>query len=259
MEVIFEYDAMTLAVVALFMGLAGFVDAIAGGGGLVSLPGMFIVGLPSHLALATNKFGAMCGTGYTAYRYYKLGYINIRRSLIYAVMVMMGASLGTTVVLMISDYYLKVALLVILPATAFFLLRKKSLDNVETCTKVNTRAVLLCMLCTFCIGIYDGMYGPGSGTFLIIAYVCVVKLSIRRANGTCKFVNFISDVASFVIFAINGQFVLALALTASVANVAGNYLGARFFEKHGAMATRPIMLFVVLLFMIKIISELASD
>ncbi len=244
-------DIYVYLIVLPFMFLAGFVDAIAGGGALIALPGMFIAGLPAHTALGTNKFGAMFGTLFTTIRFITKGFINLKIAAIIAIFTISGAALGTNLVLMVSSNSYKIALLVGLPITAFYLLRKRALKDYSEEIPQN-KLIIRCILITFIVGIYDGFYGPGSGTFLLLCFCAFTHMSVQKSNGLTKAENLISDITSMILFLRHGDVLLPLGIMAAVANIAGNYLGARFFEKRGAFATRPIMIVVISLFILKV-------
>ena len=218
-------DIYVYLIVLPVMFLAGFVDAIAGGGALIALPGMFIAGLPAHTALGTNKFGAMFGTAFTFIRYLRNGFIDLKLAFIIAVFTISGAALGTNLVLMVSSNSYKIALLVGLPITAFYLLRKRALRDYS---------------------------GPGAGTFLLLGFCAFAHMSVQKSNGLTKAENMISDITSMILFLIHGDVLFPLAIGAAITNIAGNYLGAKFFEKKGAFATRPIMIVVISLFILKV-------
>ena len=245
-------DIYTYLIVCPLVFLSGFVDAIAGGGGLISLPAYFISGLPSHLALGTNKLSAMMGTSLTTYRYAKLGYINFKRASLAIIFAFVGSSIGAKIALLIPDQIFKIIMLFVLPATAFYLVRKRNFGQTQEKEQNELKVVILCALVAFVIGVYDGIYGPGTGTFLILGFCAFANCSIQNANGLTKAENMISDITSMILFLIHGDVLFPLAIGAAIDNIAGNYFGAKFFEKKGAFATRPIMIVVISLFILKV-------
>ncbi len=247
-------DIYTYLIVCPFVFIAGFVDAVAGGGGLISLPGYLISGLPVHYALGTNKFSSMLGTFLATYRYAKEGYIDFKRSLLLVVFAFLGSALGARLVLFIDDTLLKLFMLVILPLTAFYLWRRKPFSqNHEPHSQNKTK--VLCILISFTLGIYDGFYGPGTGTFLILALTLIAHLSLKEANGTAKAINLATNVAAFVVFLSNSSVLIYLGLVAGFFSILGNYLGTRFFDYRGSKAVMPVMIAVMVIFIIKIIYD----
>ncbi len=248
----------TYLIVCPLVFLSGFVDAIAGGGGLISLPAYFISGLPSHLALGTNKLSAMMGTSLTTYRYAKLGYINFKRASLAIIFAFVGSSIGAKIALLIPDQIFKIIMLFVLPATAFYLVRKRNFGQTQEKEQNELKVVILCALVAFVIGVYDGIYGPGTGTFLILGFCAFANCSIQNANGLTKAVNLTTNIAAVFIFLMNDAVLLQLGLIAGLFSILGNYLGATYFEKKGAIGTKKIMIGVLAIFIIKVGYDLIS-
>lgn len=258
MTLIMTIDIYTFLIVCPFVFLSGFVDAVAGGGGLVSLPAYFISGLPTHFALGTNKLSAMLGTALTTYKYARLGYINVRRAFFCVICAFAGSSIGAKLALLVPDREFKIALLFILPLTALYLLKNRSFGE-DKHQKLSEKVIItLCSVVSLVVGIYDGIYGPGTGTFLLIGFCTFANCTLKNANGLAKAVNLATNFAAFTVFCLNDSVIFSLGLVAGIFSVAGNYAGARFFEKNGAIGTKPIMIFVIGIFIIKICYDLIS-
>ena len=234
--------------------LAGFVDAIAGGGGLISLPAYMLAGVPVHFALGTNKLSATFGAIISAWRYTKKGYTPLKISLFCVVCALLGSGLGARLALLLDEQYFKLIMLVLLPVSAFYILRKKAFDDTKP-PLPEGKTILIGMVIAFVLGLYDGFYGPGTGTFLIILLTSVAHFSLNKANGVAKIINLSTNVAALAVFLFNGSALLPLGLTAGAFSIAGSYLGTLCFEKGGAKVVKPVMVAVILLFFIKIISE----
>lgn len=248
---------MEYLIVCPLVFIAGFIDAIAGGGGLISLPAYMISGIPVHFAIATNKMSSSMGTSVATIYYAKNGYIKWKLAFFTSVCALIGAPIGSSISLIISDYYLKILMLVILPITAFYVFNKSSLKkegNGEGVISVKT--YLLCMIIAFFIGIYDGFYGPGTGTFLMLLLTGVASLTINDAQGITKVINLSSNIASLITFLINGKVIMLLGFTAGLFSIAGNFLGARFFKKGGVKIAKPVILTVLTMFFVKILFEI---
>ena len=235
--------------------VAGFIDAIAGGGGLISLPMYLVAGLPTHFALGTNKLGSCMGTSIATLRYARSGFIPWKLGIVGVIMGLLGSNLGARIALLLSDRVFKIVLLGVLPLTAFYAMRSKALDTKKPALPPANTALIVAG-CAFVIGIYDGFYGPGTGTFLILLLTGLAHISLREANGITKAINLATNVSAMSVFLLSGNIILPLGIAAGVFSIAGNYLGARFFEKKGAVSVRPVMLIVLALFFVKIISEL---
>ncbi|URZ14535.1 sulfite exporter TauE/SafE family protein [Clostridium felsineum] len=235
--------------------LAGFVDSIAGGGGLISIPAYIFAGIPIHFAIGTNKMSSCMGTIISTYRYAKDGYIKLKLGLLSAICALIGSPIGATLSLKISDRYFKILMLIILPITAFYVLNRRSLkDNKEI--SINYKTYGICMIIAFILGIYDGFYGPGTGTFLILLLTGVAKLSLNTSAGTTKAINLASNIAGLITFIISGKVLLVLGITAGIFSILGNYIGAGYFTKSGVKIVRPVIMIVVAVFFVKILLEL---
>ncbi len=237
------------------VGLAGFVDAIAGGGGLISLPAYLIAGLPVHQCLGTNKLSSCMGTAIATLRYYKEGFISFRRSLPCAALALIGSAAGASLAMLIPDSVFRIAMLFIIPATAFYLMRSHAM-NASAESPRDGRTLALCMIVSLGIGAYDGAYGPGTGTFLMLAFTGAAHLTLNDAAGTTKVVNLTTNLAALFVFLLHGQVLLLLGLVAGICNMIGAWLGAKTFTSKGADIAKPIMLIVLAIFMVKTIYEL---
>lgn len=238
--------------------LAGFVDAIAGGGGLISLPAYMISGIPVHFAIGTNKMSSSMGTVISTYRYAKNGYIKLKLATCSAICALIGSPLGAAISLKIEDSYFKILMLFILPITAFYVLRKRNFEDDKQETSINYKTYITCMLIAFFLGIYDGFYGPGTGTFLILLLTSIANLNMNTSAGITKAINLSSNIAGLVTFIINGKVFLVLGLVAGLFSIVGNYIGSGYFTKSGSKIVRPVIIIVLTIFFIKISVEVLS-
>ena len=237
--------------------VAGIVDAIAGGGGLITLPASMLVGLPPHQAIGTNKMCACMGTSIATFRLAREGYINFRLAVFAVVFALAGSYTGANISLMISNRLFKILMLFILPLTSVFVLRTRNFDNTREPYEFKKTCILSCII-AFVIGTYDGFYGPGTGTFLILLLTSIAHLSLKESNGLTKAINMTTNVTSLVVFLINGTVLIPLGLLAGLCNIAGNWIGVSFFDKKGGAVVKPVMLLVLAVFMVRTILELIS-
>lgn len=251
-------DLKTFLIVCPFVFLAGFVDAIGGGGGLISLPAYLIAGLPPHSATATNKLSSTCGTALAAFRFARQGLIRWRMALPAMAAALIGAWCGAHLNLLVDSAVLEKILYVILPVTAVLVLRKDTFREQEGAAPADTRTALIAAAASLVIGVYDGFYGPGTGTFLIIAFSLLAKMDVRSANGQCKAINLTTNVTSLIVFLRSGQAVISLGLAAAACNMLGGWLGAGMAIKSGAKITRPIILLVLVLLALKVLGVFGS-
>ena len=250
-----EITLTTFLIVCPLVFLGGFVDAIAGGGGLISLPAYMIAGLPPHFAIATNKLSSGMGTFVSTSRFALSGNIPWKSAVPCVVMAMIGSATGARLALLVDADIFKMIMLVIIPLTAYYVLKTKNLD-VEREPLSPGQTVLRACIAALVIGVYDGFYGPGTGTFLILLLTSFARFSLGNANGTAKAINLTTNLTSLVVYLLNGKVIILLGLVAGVFGIVGNYIGVSFFNEKGSKAVKPIMIAVLVLFFIKIITEL---
>ncbi len=246
----------TFLIVCPLLFVAGFVDAIAGGGGLISLPAYLFAGLPTHLAIGTNKLSSACGTTLTTVRFIRRGLVRWKLALPGVAAAMLGAFFGSRLSLLTDEWLIRSMLLVVLPAAAFLVLNRRLFPDRDGDGELpDGRRQTICALSALLIGFYDGFYGPGTGTFLIIAFTVFAKLSAGTANAQAKVINLTTNLTSLFVFLRGGTVVVALGLAAAVCNMLGNYLGSGLALKKGARITRPVILAVLVLLLIKILTD----
>ena len=233
--------------------LAGLVDAIGGGGGLISLPAYLLAGLPVHNAIATNKLSSTCGTALTTVRFIRQGLVNWRIAVPTIFCAIGGSSLGANLSMNVPESVMEAVLFVVLPVVAFIVLSPKTFRDHDQEVKLDRKLWVTALVSAFVVGIYDGFYGPGTGTFLIIAFTVFAKLDIRTANAQTKIINLTTNITSLTIFLLNGQAVILLGLAAAACNMAGNYVGASLAMTKGSKITRPVILLVLVLLFLKVL------
>ena len=237
--------------------LAGLVDAIGGGGGLISLPAYLLAGVPMHNAIATNKLSSTCGTTLTTVRFIRQGLVNWKIAVPTILFAILGSSVGANLSMRMDEKIMQNILFFVLPVVAFVVMNPKLFrDSVETSLLFNTKLWIAVIFSSFLVGIYDGLYGPGTGTFLIIAFTVFAKMDMRSANAQAKVINLTTNITSLTIFLLNGQAILLLGLAAAACNMAGNYVGSSLTLKQGSKITRPIIIFVLILLFLKVLGIL---
>lgn len=278
-------DLPTLVIVCGLCAAAGFVDAVAGGGGLISLPAYLIAGLPVHVALGTGKLSSMLGVSVVTWKYARNGFVPWREAVVCVVVSLVASALGARAVLLVDPQVLMVALLVVLPLTAVYVLRhgfgkadaagdestspedatgqavgvvagEGPAPAAERVRPTSRRTMLLVALVAALMGFYDGFYGPGSGTFMLLLLTGLARLTLEESNGVCKVVTLASNFAGLVVMLVNGAVDVPLGLLSGVFLVLGSYLGAQSFSRGGARVARPMILAVVALFFVKVLAEL---
>lgn len=245
------------AIVCPLVFLAGLIDAVAGGGGLISLPAYLLAGLPPHAASATNKCGNFFGTLMATSRFVRRKQYHLPSAGAAAAMALVGAWLGARLNMILPERYLYYIMLAIVPVMAVFILRKRDFGAQSKLDRFSPRALVAVSAGVgLALGLYDGFFGPGAGTFLMLAFTGLCGFDLLTASGNTKIVNSASNLASLVTFALAGQVVWAVGIPAALCNIAGAYLGAGLALKGGAKVIRPMFLVVLALLVIRLACDL---
>ena len=242
-------------IVAVGIFLAAFIDGISGGGGIIAIPTYLLAGLPPHLALGTNKLSSVLGKAVSTGRFIRRGYVDWKLGLPSVALAIIGAHLGTRLQLAIDERYLKWLLLIVLPVVAFAVLRQKELPEEPGEMPPGRRAAIV-WAAAFVLGAYDGFYGPGVGTFLLLIFCNWAKMDVRTASGTVKLVNFAANIGAVVTSFAAGKVFIALGLIAGAASVTGHYFGSGLAIRDGSKIVRPVVIIVLVALAIKVITEL---
>ena len=234
---------------------ASFVDAIGGGGGIISVPVYLLAGLPTHYALGTNKLSSGLGTVASTYRYLRSGFVDWFLAIPSVVFALVGSHLGTKLQIALDERYLKYLLLIVLPVVAFVMLRQKKFPEEKGQINPWLQRIIV-WGASFVVGAYDGFYGPGTGTFLLLIFCNFAKMDLRTASGNVKVVNLSSNVGALATSLMAGKVLIPVGLIAAVFSIAGHYLGAGLTIKNGAKIVRPVIFIVLALLAVKVILEL---
>ncbi len=254
------FEGSNIIATILFLCAAGFiaafVDAIAGGGGLISLPAYFAVGFPAHYTLGTNKFSASCGAIMSAYEYAKSGKMDKNILKVLLPFSFIGATLGVYVVLLIDSSVLKPMVLVMILAVGVYSFFSKTIgadDNFQGITKKN---LTIGAIFAFVMGFYDGFFGPGTGSFIIFGLIKIYGFDFVRASGNAKAMNFVSNITSLLMFAIGGRIHYLMGLPMAIFMVIGASFGAKLAIRKGAKVIRPIFITMSLAVASKMLYEM---
>ncbi|MBQ7578799.1 MAG: TSUP family transporter [Synergistaceae bacterium] len=252
-----SWQLSQLLIICPLIFIGGVVDAIGGGGGLITLPAYLIAGFPVHVSIGTNKLSSSMGTAISFTKYFKNGYMPMKLSIIGIIFAFAGSSLGAKTALLISDYIFKILMLFIIPVTAYYVFKSQNLLRETTGSNetITTRTYIICVLVAFGTGFYDGFYGPGAGTFMLLL-MAAAGLSVQKANGVAKAINLATNLSALAVYFMNDKVILLLGLIAGCFSIAGNYIGAKFFERGGSKAVRPVILIVMALFFVRVIYDL---
>lgn len=243
-------DLSTLLFVCPLFFLAGLVDGIGGGGGLISLPTYLLAGLPPHLAIGTSKLASCMGKAASICKFAKSGFVDWKLAPVPVIVSFVGSYVGASIALAIAQQTFEIVLLVLLPIVAFFVLRKQNTDAAHVDMPYRKRVGILSS-CAFVCNAYDGFYGPGSGTFLLLSFAKFAGLDIREAAAQTKVVNIAGAGMALVTFALAGQVAWLLGITAGLFSFFGSYVGSMLVVNNGAKIVRPIILIVLAALFIK--------
>lgn len=226
-----------LLILAAFV--AGFVDSIAGGGGLISVPALLLAGANPIEALATNKLQGTFGAGTAMVTYARAGHVRLREQLGMAVISAVGGGLGALVAHLIPVGVLRVVMPVILVAVALFFALKPGLSDNDRVQRI--RPAMFAVTAVPLIAAYDGFFGPGTGSFFMLAFVMLAGFGVLKATAHTKLLNFSSNIGSLCVFIPSGAMWWAVGLGMAAAQVAGASLGARLAMRVGARLIKPLL------------------
>lgn len=233
--------------------LAGLVDSMAGGGGLISLPALLAAGVPVHLALGSNKLQSCLGTSFSTARFLKGGHVTLKVAIPAALMALVGSAAGSRVALAVSSQFLSglIPPMIILVGVITFV--RKNFGSDDHFGEAAGWHSAVSGAIGLVIGFYDGFFGPGTGTFLVFLFVAFLGFGFLRANANAKVVNLGSNVAAVISFAISGKILIIPALLMGVANIAGNLIGAGLAIKQGSRIIKPVFGLVLAALLVKIV------
>lgn len=227
--------------------LAGFVDAIVGGGGLIQTPVGLIVlpGYPVATVIGSLKIPAFSGTSFAAFQYLKEVNMNWKLLFTMAILAFCSAFFGSELLTIVSNDFMKPLLLVVLVSLAIYTFTKKNFGQHKAKEHSEKRQLLLAVVMSICIGFYDGFIGPGTGSFLVFGFVMVLGFDFLHASANAKMVNLATNFGSICLFVLKGKIIWAIALPMAVCNALGGWIGAKLAIKKGNGFIRVFFLIVV--------------
>jgi uncharacterized membrane protein YfcA len=238
-------ESFSILPLLFVVGLAaGWVDSIAGGGGLITVPVLLGIGLSPAQALGTNKLQAVFGSGSAAWHYGRAGLINFRGAVAGIVFTALGAGIGALAVQHIRPDFLRAVIPFLLIAIAVFFLFRPQLGDVDAHPRLASGRFHF--MFGLALGFYDGFFGPGTGTFWAMAYVLLLGFNLTKATAHTKLMNFTSNAASLAMFALGGQIHVLAGLTMGVGEIVGARVGAKMVMRRGAQFIRPIFITVAI-------------
>ncbi|MCZ4271455.1 TSUP family transporter [Maritalea porphyrae] len=246
-----ELDLFALLFLAGAGFLAAFLDAIAGGGGLISLPALLSVGVPPLSALATNKLQSVVGTTVAAITYWRRGFIQLKTLIMPVILTFLGSMIGAaTAKSMDTDILTLLVPVLLIFVSLYFMFSPKMTDEART---ERLAFAIFAPIMGFAIGFYDGVFGPGTGSFFIAGFVTLFGLGLTRAVGNTKVLNAVSNFAALMFFILGGDVVWLAGGAMIVGQIAGGYLGARTGMKFGASLIKPLIVVISMTMAIRLL------
>lgn len=242
-----DFNFLTLIFLSIFSFIAGFIDAVVGGGGLISVPALLIQ-LP-NLALptlfGTNKIASLSGTSIAAYQYSKKIKFDYKLLFWVSISSFVSSFCGAKVVSYIHVNQLKPLILIILILIALYTFLKKDLGAFQSKQLSQNKKIVLGSLLGILVGFYDGFFGPGTGSFFVLGFVVWLGFEFLEASAYSKIINCVTNISALIVFIREGHFILPLAIIMAVFNISGNWLGSHIALKKGNQFIRIIFLLIV--------------
>ena len=229
---------------------AAFIDSVVGGGGLIMLPGLLFLGVPPTTALATNKFAGSVGSFTSTVMFYRSGKINLKEVGKWFPLTFFGSIVGAYIVTLIDPNFLKPIMLILLAAVLVFTVMKKDWGNNNTAKALSIGKYALFLGLIFSIGFYDGFLGPGTGSFLIFAFL-LIGYDFVKAAGSAKLLNFGSNIGALLLFLLLGHVNFMYGIILAVAQIIGSIIGSRFAIRKGTGYIRVLFIIVTLVLLLK--------
>lgn len=250
---------MTTLFLCIVGFIAAFVDAIAGGGGILSLPAFFMTGMSSHQVLGTNKFCATAGSLTSSIKFTKEKKVDFHILKYLIPFTFVGAFIGVTAVSHIPSDFLKPLILIMIIFIGIYTIFSKNIGIEEKQVDLSKSKIIIGIIFAFSLGFYDGFFGPGTGSFLVFGFIKIFGRDFTKATGDAKVLNFTSNICSFVLFAVKGQIVYSYAIPVAVFMVLGSHFGSKLAIKNGAKFIKPIFITMSLAVAVKLVYPLVIN
>lgn len=247
---------MKIILLCLMGFTAAFVDSIAGGGGLISVPGFLMFGLDPRIALGTNKLCATSGSFTSSLKFASSGKVNFKILKFLLPFTFIGSVLGVTVVQFFPADFLKGLVLILVLFIGIYSVFSKSLGEKDNLKEITKMKLIWAILFAFTLGFYDGFFGPGTGSFLIFGLIKIFGFDFTKALGNARFMNFTSNISAVIMFALHGQINYAVGLPVAIFMIIGAKFGTKLAITKGAKFIKPIFVTMSLAVAIKMLFDL---
>lgn len=244
---------MSLAFLCVAGFFAAFVDSIAGGGGIISVPAFLMVGIPPYITLGTNKFSSTCASFTSSVKFMQSGKVDLKILKFLIPFTLMGAVLGVHTVLSIDAKYLNMIVLTLLLFVGVYSLFSRNIGEQDKFKNLSRKNLFLGILLALSLGFYDGFFGPGTGSFLIFGLIAIYKFDFVRSAGNGKVLNFASNIAALIMFAFRGQIDYKIGIPVAIFMVIGAKFGTKVALKNGSKVIKPIFVTMSLCIALKVL------
>ena len=248
-----EYGLDVLLVLFLTALTAGIIDTIAGGGGLLTIPMLFAVGIAPTAALATNKMQSSFGTFTASIYFIRKKLVDIREMKLMIFFAFFGSIIGSWAIVQIDPAKLKVIIPFLLIAIGLYFLLSKDIGSIQKDKKISV--VIFAFSLAFIIGFYDGFFGPGTGSFYTIAFVHFLGYTLSQATGRTKVLNFATNFGSLLFFVYYGEIIILIGLVMGIGQVLGAIIGGKLVISKGQKLIRPLIIFISFAMSIKLLLQ----
>lgn len=243
----------TLALLALAAFVAGFIDSIAGGGALITVPMLLLAGFSPVETLGTNKLQGLFGSGSATLAYAAKGQVDVRGQLPWAALALVGGAAGAMLATVVPGDVLRALLPILLLAIGLYFALKPSMDDVDRSERISP--VVFGLTVVPAIGFYDGVFGPGTGSFFMLAFVGLAGYGVLKATAHTKMLNFASNIGGFAAFALVGAVAWKVGIVMGIAQFLGARLGATLAVSIGARLIKPLLVLVCVVLALKLLSD----
>ncbi len=233
--------------------LAGFIDSIAGGGGMITIPAMLIAGIPPLETLGTNKLQSLFGSGSASLAYARRGHVNLVEQLPMVGLALVGGAAGAALATIVPGDVLKIILPFLLIAIALYFGFKPNISDIDQTRRMTP--FLFGLTFVPLIGFYDGVFGPGTGSFFMLGFVTLAGFGVLKATAHTKFLNFGSNLGGFAVFALYGVVLWKTGLVMGLGQFIGAQVGSRFAMKNGAKIIKPLLVVTCIALAIKLLAD----
>ncbi len=252
-EILSTYSAISIITLLIFSFVAGYIDAVVGGGGLIVVP-MLMINFPNAnipTLFGTNKISALSGTTVAAYQYSKRIQFDFKLLITVSFFAFVSSFLGAKTVSYIDTNSLKPFILFILILIAIYTYFKKDLGSIETKQLTQKKEIIYGSMIGMLVGFYDGFFGPGTGSFFVLGFVVLLGFEFVKASAYSKIINCITNISALIVFIRQGNYILEIAVIMAASNILGNMLGSKMALKKGNGFVRIIFLIIVSMLIIR--------